>query len=81
MSYAKLRGKIKEKYGTQHCFALAMKMDKSTLSLKLSGKSEWSRGEIEKACELLGICIEEVYEYFFTEKVGEYQQNNLATVR
>lgn len=74
MSYAKLRGKIKEVFETQERFAEAMGMDCSTLSLKLNGKSEWSRIEIEKACNLLGIQIEEVYAYFFTVKVGDSQQ-------
>lgn len=69
MSYAKLRGRIREQYKTQEAFAEAMGMDCSTLSMKLNEKSEWSRTEIEKACELLEIKIEEVYAYFFTKKV------------
>lgn len=73
MSYAKLRGKIKEVFGTQDAFAVAMEMDRSTLSLKLNGKSEWTMSEIEKACYLLGIPINEVYLYFFTAKVGKTQ--------
>lgn len=74
MSYAKLRGKIKEVYKTQEAFAEAMGMDCSTLSLKLNGKSEWSMTEVEKACGLLDIQIQEVYAYFFTAKVGKSQQ-------
>lgn len=65
-SYAKLRGKIKEKYGSQDNFAAAMEMDRSTLSLKLNGKSDWTRTEIEKSCYLLQISAVEVYAYFFT---------------
>lgn len=64
--YAKLRGRIKEKYGSQNNFAAAMEMDRSTLSLKLNGKSDWTRKEIEKSCWLLSIPAIEVYEYFFT---------------
>lgn len=71
MSYSKLRGKIKEVFGTQDAFAQAMGMDRSTLSLKLNNKSEWTMTEIEKACCLLGIPINEVYLYFFTVKVGK----------
>lgn len=74
MSYAKLRGKIREAFSTQEAFAEAMGMDKSTMSLKLNGKSEWTMTEIEKACYLLGIPINEVYLYFFTAKVGNTQQ-------
>ena len=65
-SYAKLRGKIKEKFGSQENFALAMGVDRSTLSLKLNGKSDWTRSEIEKCCSLLQISAVDVYEYFFT---------------
>lgn len=74
MSYAKLRGKIKEVFSTNEAFAKAMDFDLSTLSAKLNNKSPWKREEIEKACILLGIPIEEVYLYFFTQKVGKSQQ-------
>lgn len=74
MSYAKLRGRIRERFGTQEKFAIAMGMDRSTLNLKLNSKSEWSTVEIEKACTLLGIRIEDVGEYFFNEKVGNSQR-------
>lgn len=73
MSYAKLKGKIKEMYGTQTAFARAMDMDPSSLSAKLNNKTPWTRDEIEKACELLEIPLTEVYIYFFTQKVGESQ--------
>lgn len=65
-SYAKLRGRIKEKFGTQDNFAAAMEMDRSTLSLKLNGKSNWTSTEIEKACILLEIPLAEAHAYFFT---------------
>lgn len=74
MSYAKLRGKIKEVFSVNEAFAKAMDFDLSTLSAKLNNKSPWKREEIEKACILLGIPIEEVYLYFFTQKVGISQQ-------
>lgn len=64
-NYSKLRGKIKEVFGNQDAFAVAMGMDRSTLSLKLNGKSDWTRLEIEKACLLLGIPVVEVHAYFF----------------
>lgn len=65
-SYAKLRGRIREKYGTQADFASAMEMDKSTLSMKLNGKSDWTSLEIERACIRLAIPLAEAYAYFFT---------------
>lgn len=69
MDYRKLRGKIKEVFGTNADFAKAMNLDPSTLSYKLNGKSEWTSGEIAKACELLNILLVEAHLYFFTLKV------------
>ena len=68
MSYSKLRGKIREIFGTNEAFANAMGMDLSSLSAKLNNKSPWKREEIEKACALLHIPIEEVHLYFFCKK-------------
>ena len=69
MSYAKLRGKIREMFGTNERFSAAMEIDASSLSSKLNGKTSWKREEIEKACVLLGIPIEEVHLYFFSVKL------------
>ena len=66
-NYSKLRGKIKEVFGSQDAFASAIGMDRSTLSLKLNGKSDWTRQEIEDACVLLHIPVVEVHAYFFTK--------------
>lgn len=55
MDYAKLRGAIREKFGTQEAFALAMGMHQSTLSSKLRNKTDWTRTEMERACNLLGV--------------------------
>lgn len=68
MSYAKLRGKIREVFETQKAFAAAMGMDAATISGKLNGRSDWSRKEIELACTLLNIPIEEMQHYFFCPK-------------
>lgn len=69
MSYAKLRGKIREVFGYEASFAAAMGMNPASLSAKLGNKSPWKREEIEKACTLLGIPIEEVHLYFFHKKL------------
>jgi transcriptional regulator with XRE-family HTH domain len=66
MRYAKLRGLIREKYTRQSNFAEAMGMNPTTLSKKLCGGVDWTRQEIEKACELLGIPAEQLHAYFFT---------------
>lgn len=65
MSYAKLRGLIREKFHTQEAFAKAMGMNPASLSSKLTGKTEWTRVEIEKACILLDIPLAEAHLYFF----------------
>ena len=65
MSFAKLRGKIREVFGTNATFAEAIKMDSSSLSMKLNKKTSWKREEMESACLLLGIPIEEIHLYFY----------------
>jgi hypothetical protein len=67
MSYAKLRGKIVEVYGTNKEFSKAVDIERSSLSAKLNNKAPWKREEIERACILLNIPIEEVHLYFFTK--------------
>lgn len=69
MSYSKLRGKIREVFGTQEAFAEAIGMNTVSLSQRLNGKLEWKISEIAKACEVLGIPLLENAEYFFTRKV------------
>ena len=65
MKYRKLRGKIKEVFGTLKAFAEAMDMDTASISMRLSDRIAWKREEIEKSCKVLHIPIEEVYLYFF----------------
>ena len=65
MRYAKLRGAIREKFGTQAHFAKAMGMNPTTLCTKLRGTTDWTRTEIENACGLLGISLTDGVEYFF----------------
>ena len=70
MSYARLRGRIKEYFGTEKEFSEAMKKNPATISAKLNNNSTWKREDIEKACTLLEIPIEKVHLYFFEEKLG-----------
>lgn len=69
MSYAKLRGKIKEVFGTQGAFAVAVGMSQVSVSHRLNGKLEWKASEIANACQALGIPISESTDYFFTKEV------------
>ena len=76
MSYAKLRGKIKEVFGTQGKFAVALGIDGSSVSQKLNNNTPWKREEIESACALLHIPVEEVHLYFFCSKNCENATDN-----
>ncbi|MCI8621493.1 MAG: DUF739 family protein [Clostridia bacterium] len=74
--FSKLRGRIKEIYGTQSAFAIAMLMNEATLSNKLNGNVEFSSKEIVRACLLLCIDIDkELKPYFFTQQVRKHEQN------
>ena len=78
MSYGKLKGRITEIFGLREAFAKALGIDPSSLSAKLNNKTSWKREEIEKACELLSIPIEDVHLYFFTQKVGISQHEGMG---
>lgn len=67
--FSKLRGRIKEIYGTQTAFATAMLMNEATLSNKLNNNVEFSLKEMYRACILLNIDLKEIKLYFFTLKV------------
>lgn len=66
--YRKLRGKIREAYGTQKSFCYAMHMNDATLSAKLNSKTPFSQDEICKAVQLLGVQSHEIPVYFFSQE-------------
>lgn len=65
MKYAKLRGLIREKYGTESAFAAAAGMRPSVLSRCLTGRRQWRGPEIAAACQALGIPLADAYQYNF----------------
>ena len=67
MSYPKLRGAIREKFGTQKAFAEALGINSSTLVNKLSGRVEWTVSEVQASVEFLDIPWEHIRDYFFTQ--------------
>lgn len=67
--YSKLRGKIREVFGTQSKFATAMGLSNVSLSAKLNNNIAFTQSEINRACKLLSIPLEFIPIYFFTEKV------------
>lgn len=65
--YAKLRARIKEKYGTEGNFAEnALKTSQNTVSRKFNGRTQFSSDDIKLWCSLLDIPIEESGLYFFS---------------
>lgn len=68
-NYNKLKGKIREVCGTQEKFALALERTDTTINNKLNNKTYFTQDEISKAIEVLNITSEEIYEYFFNQKV------------
>lgn len=67
--YSKLRGKIREIYGTQTEFANALGISHVSLSARLNNKIGFDQSEMVKAAELLGISQEEIQCYFFKKKI------------
>ena len=71
--YSELRGEIKKKYGTESAFADALGMNKSTLSQKLSNKSEFTQQDMKQIINALGCNVALIGFYFFTHKVAKKQ--------
>jgi len=76
--YSKLRGKIKEVFGTQDKFAKALGIGRVSLSQRLNNYLDFSQSEIDKACELLKLSKEEIPKYFFTIKVQKSELNKVS---
>lgn len=73
--YRKLRGKIREVFGTQSIFARELGLSEASLSAKLNNVVEWTQEEIETSVHILGIPWKELPEYFFTSKVEKISTN------
>ena len=73
--YAKLKGRITEKCGTQKAFAELLGINEGTLTSKLLGYTYFSQDEIFRTLEILDIEPSKVTLYFFTARVGKTQIN------
>lgn len=67
--YSKLRGRIKEKVGTETYMAEKLKLSRASFSQRLNNKIEFSQEEIKVIGDLLEIPPTQLTDYFFTEKV------------
>lgn len=63
--YQRLKMKIKSVYKTQSRMAEAIGISRSTLNLKLSGKSEWGQYEMFKVLRLLDEPLDRMAMYFY----------------
>lgn len=67
--YSKLKGKIKEVFGTQEAFANSIGLSSVSVSNKLNNIIDWRQEEMEDSIEKLKIPFSEIHIYFFTKKV------------
>ncbi len=67
--YNKLKGKIKEVFGTQDKYAEALGISSTALINKLTGKSYFNQPQIEVSIKVLNIDILDIDAYFFAQKV------------
>lgn len=74
-NYSKLRGKIREVFGTQEVFAENLGIGRVSLSQRLNNILEFTQQEIFKSCSLLGIPLEEISLYFFCLEGSETRTN------
>ena len=65
-AYAKLKGRIIEKCGSQKAFAELLGITEGTLTSKLLGYTYFTQEEIFKATEILDIDPSKMNLYFFT---------------
>lgn len=74
--YRKLRGRIKEMYGTQSEFSKKLGISETSVSNKLNNVVDWRQEEMENVIDILEIPSSDIHAYFFTHKV---EKNSTAT--
>ena len=67
--YSKLKGRIKEKCGSQKAFAERLGVTEATMTAKLNCDTYFTQGEILRSSGILEIQQDNLGKYFFTEKV------------
>lgn len=66
--YSKLRGRIREKIGTENDFAKAVGIGRTSLSKKLNNRVEFTQNEMKEAAIVLEIQDKDIPDYFFCAK-------------
>ena len=67
--YRKLRGRIREKFGTQAEFSRNIGLSEVSVSNKLNNVVDWGQDEMESAIGALEIPFSDIHSYFFTHLV------------
>lgn len=67
--YRKLRGRIREKFGTQAEFSKIIGLSEVSVSNKLNNVVDWGQEEMENAISALEIPYSDIHAYFFTHAV------------
>ena len=67
--YRKLRGRIREKFGTQAEFSRNIGLSEVSVSNKLNNVVDWGQDEMESAIVALEIPFSDIQSYFFTHLV------------
>jgi len=68
-NYDKLKGRIKEIFGTQEEYAESIGLSATSVNYKLNNKVYYTQNEIYNSIKVLKIPNSEIQEYFFTQKV------------
>ena len=69
LDYAKLRGRIVEKCGTQAAFAKKVGLSTVAVTKKLRGQVAFRNDEILKMAEVLDISLDDLHDFFFAVAV------------
>lgn len=67
--YSKLRGRIKERVGTEGEFARRIGRSQNYVSKVFRNGTYWGQEDIDVGAELLEIPVDEIGVYFFTPEV------------
>lgn len=66
-NYNRLLGKMRERGLTQVMLAKQLDISETSLNLSLNNKRDFKQDEMVKACEILGIPLSDVADYFFAQ--------------
>lgn len=67
--YSRLRGRVREKLGTEGAYAKAIGRSHNFVSSVFAGNSVMTQDDITKSIDVLEIDTSEIGDYFFTQKV------------